>query len=240
MPHCELEDSNKVYSLAGPRPNKVDLVFLVQSTGKMGVTNWKKTISFVKYVVHAFDVSRVGTRVGIVVEGRTFHVVVDFKRIVKKPLLAASVGLIPLPYGDQKIGKGLRDVKDLVINPSGRSNIPDVLIVLTDGKSVDDVTQPAKELQDSGVEIFAIGLGERPSLGQLIKIASFPSSKYVYHGDYKDVVKIASKVVAQIYENHFCGGLNTLLRKLLLRKEARKKTIMIQKMGKKAKHSFKS
>lgn len=221
MSHCE--DSNEVYCLAGPRSNKVDLVFLVESTGKMGADNWQKIILFMKYVAHAFDVSSVGTRIGIVVEGRTFYVVADFNRLVKKPLLMASMGLIPLPYGDRKIGKGLKDVKDLVLNPSGRHNIPDVVIVVTDGKSADDITQPAKALQDSGVEIFAVGLGESVSLGQLENIASFPSAKYAYHGNYKEVVEIASKIVAQIYDNHFCGGLKSLLKKLLHRKASRSK-----------------
>lgn len=221
----QCKESNQIYYLAGPRANKVDLVFLVQSTGKMGVDNWRQTVLFMKYVADAFDVSKTGTRLGLVVKGRTFYVVVDFNRIVKKPLLLAAMGLIPLPFGDQKIGKGLRDVKELVLNPSGRPNIPPVLIVVTDGKSVDDVTQPVKSLMDSGVEMFAVGLGEKISLGQLEKLASFPSTEHVYHGDYKEVVKIASKVVAQIYDKYFCGGLNTLLKKLLLRKTARKEKL---------------
>lgn len=198
-------------------------MFLVESTGKMGLANWKKTVSFMKYVTHAFDVSSEGTKVGFVIEGRTFYIVVDFNRIVKKPLLMAVMGLIPLPLGNQKMGKALKDVKDLVINPSGRPNIPQVVIVLTDGKSVDDVTQPSKTLQDNGAEVFAVGLGADVSLNQLEQIASYPRAKYVYHGDFKDVVKLASKVIAQIYEKHFCGGLNTLLRQLLLKRQAMKR-----------------
>jgi len=232
----KLRDSNKVYCLAGPRPNKVDLVFLIQSSGKMGFGDWKKTISFMKYVTHAFDVSSSESRVGLIVEGNTFHVVLDFNRIAEKTLLLALAGLIPIPFGDLKIGKGLKDVEDLVINPSGRDNIPDVVIVLTDGKSVDDVEKPAKSLQDSGAEIYAIGLGDNISLGQLEEIASFPSTKYVYHGDYKDVVQIANQVVAQIYDHHFCGGLSSLLRKLLHKEETRKKTSAVQKMVKNKAH----
>lgn len=223
MSHCK--ESNEIYYLAGPRANKVDLVFLVESSGKMGVANWKRTVLFMKYVADTFNISRTGTRIGLVVEGRTFHVVVDFNRMVKKPLLLAAMGLIPLPFGDQKFGKGLSDVKALVLNPSGRANVPHVLIVLTDGKSLDDVTRPVKSLMDSAVETFAVGLGERVSIGQLEKIASFPTTRHVYHGDFKEVVKIASKIVAEIYNKHFCGGLNTLLNNLLLKKTTRKKKI---------------
>ena len=223
MSHCK--ESNKIYCLAGPRANKVDLVFLVESSGKMGLANWRRTVLLMKYVADAFDISRTGTRVGLVAEGRTFHIVVDFNRMVKKPLLLAALGLIPLPFGDRKFGKGLSEVKDLVLNPSGRPNVPHVLIVLTDGTSVDDITKPVKSLMDSAVETFAVGLGERVSLGQLEKIASFPATKHAFHGDFKEVVKIASRIVAEIYNRHFCGGLNALLNKLILRKKARKKKI---------------
>lgn len=203
-------------------------MFLIESTGKMGVANWKKTIAFMKYVTHAFDVSKDGTKVGIVTEGHTFYIVVDFNRIVKKPLLMGVMGLIPLPFGNQKIGKRLKDVKELVINPSGRPNIPHVVIVLTDGNSADDVRQPAKILQESGAEVFAVGLGADVSLTQLEKIASYPRAKYVYHGNFKDVVKIASKVVAQIYDKHFCGGLNTLLSKLLRKREMKRRKVLLK------------
>ena len=213
------------YCIAGPRTNKVDLVFLVESTGKMGVANWQKTILFMKYVTHAFDVSSKRTKVGIVVEGRTFYAVVDLNRIVREPLLLALMGMIPLPYGDQKFGKRLKDVKDLVINTSGRSDVPHIVILLTDGKSVDDIKKPAKILQKSDVEVFAVGLGSKVSLAQLEQIASFPASKYVYNSDFNDIVKIASKVVAQIYNKHFCGGMDALLRKLLQKQVPRTKKI---------------
>ena len=214
--------------LAGPRTNKVDLVFLVESTGKMGVAKWKRTILFMKYVTNAFDVSSKRTKIGIVIEGRTFYIVADFNRIVREPLLMAVMGMIPLPYGDRKMGKRLKDLKDIVINPSGRPDVPHIVLVLTDGKAVDDIEKPAKMLRKDGAEIFAIGLGSQASLAQLEQIASFPASKYVYQSNFKDIVKIASKVVAQIYDKHFCGGKDTLLRKLLRKHITNVKKISIK------------
>ena len=54
MAHCK--ESNEIYYLAGPRANKVDLVFLVESSGKMGIANWKRTVLFMKFVADAFDI----------------------------------------------------------------------------------------------------------------------------------------------------------------------------------------
>lgn len=39
-----------------------------------------------------------------------------------------------------------------------RSNVPKIGILITDGKSQDDVLPPAESLRDAGVEIFAIGI----------------------------------------------------------------------------------
>lgn len=40
-----------------------------------------------------------------------------------------------------------------------RSNVPKIGILITDGKSQDDVLPPAESLRDAGVELFAIGIG---------------------------------------------------------------------------------
>ena len=200
-------------------------MFLVQSTGKMGIHNWKRTVLFMNYLADAFDISKTGTRLGIVAEGHTFHLVLDLNRVIKKHLLMRALTLIPLPVGDQKIGKGLRDVRDLVLKPSARSNVPHIVIVLTDGNSVDDVTEPVQELLKDGAEIFAVGLGNDISPYQLQRIASFPYSTHIYHGDFDEVMKVASKVIAEIYNRHFCGGVMVLIRHLLLRKLPRMKKI---------------
>lgn len=38
-----------------------------------------------------------------------------------------------------------------------RADLPKIGILITDGKSQDDVIPPAKSLKDAGIELFAIG-----------------------------------------------------------------------------------
>lgn len=38
-----------------------------------------------------------------------------------------------------------------------RTDLPKIGILITDGKSQDDVIPPAKSLKDAGIELFAIG-----------------------------------------------------------------------------------
>lgn len=39
-----------------------------------------------------------------------------------------------------------------------RPGVPKIGILITDGKSQDDVIPPAKNLRDAGIELFAIGM----------------------------------------------------------------------------------
>lgn len=39
-----------------------------------------------------------------------------------------------------------------------RSDVPKIGILITDGKSQDDVIPPAQRLRDAGIELFAIGM----------------------------------------------------------------------------------
>ena len=43
-----------------------------------------------------------------------------------------------------------------------RSNVPKIGILITDGKSQDDVGPPAQSLRDAGIELFAIGRRLKP------------------------------------------------------------------------------
>lgn len=58
-----------------------------------------------------------------------------------------------------------------------RSNVPKIGILVTDGKSQDDILPPAESLRDAGVELFAIGIR-----GFFICISlSYVLNLYSYH-----------------------------------------------------------
>lgn len=53
-----------------------------------------------KYVIYVFDVLSKWMKVGIVVEGWMFYVVVDLNRIVRELFLLVFMGMIFFLYGD--------------------------------------------------------------------------------------------------------------------------------------------
>uniref|UniRef100_A0A3B4B4L0 VWFA domain-containing protein n=1 Tax=Periophthalmus magnuspinnatus TaxID=409849 RepID=A0A3B4B4L0_9GOBI len=78
-------------------------------------------------------------------------------------------------------GQALKFVHDLVSTPLSGSRklegVPQILILLTGGKSSDDVSQPAFKLKQMGVLIFAIGM-KNTQQEELALIASFSKSLY--------------------------------------------------------------
>lgn len=76
------------------------------------------------------------------------------------------------------VGAGLTKAKD-IFQSEGRKGVLKILIVITGGKSDDDVTAPAQELQKAGVIVYTVGLGKAADLTTLGSISSSPASEFV-------------------------------------------------------------
>ena len=62
-------------------------------------------------------------------------------------------------------------------------------MVLTDGKSQDEVSAAAEDARKKGIILFAIGVGSQTEAAELNSIANKPSSTYVFSvEDRKSVV----------------------------------------------------
>ena len=90
------------------------------------------------------------------------------------------------PYlrGGTLTGKALNFAKTELFDKTGRQGVPKVLIVMTDGKSTDDVIQPANILSVANITVFAIGIGRNYDMQQLQQIASKPDIKYALTSDF--------------------------------------------------------
>ena len=70
-----------------------------------------------------------------------------------------------------------------------------VLIVLTDGRSLDSVRQPAKRLKKHGVVIYTIGVGSGIFKYELNTMASLPKKDHVFLiNDFKELTSLAKKM----------------------------------------------
>ncbi|CAB1351089.1 unnamed protein product, partial [Coregonus sp. 'balchen'] len=115
-----------------------------------------------------------------------------------------SLSLYPSipPSNSLTVGLAIRHVKDTIFTVGGgiRRGIPKVLVVLTDGRSQDDVNKVSKEMQTEGYIVFAIGFADA-DYGELVSIASKPSERHVFFVDDLDAFKkIEEKLVTFVCE----------------------------------------
>ena len=79
-------------------------------------------------------------------------------------------------------GKALEFVSSSVLNKMGyqgdRVYVPDIIVLVTDGKSADNPESISMRLHDRHVKIITVGIGPRAYEPQLHRIASPPGMSY--------------------------------------------------------------
>ena len=105
-----------------------------------------------------------------------------------------AIDKAPYLKGGTLTGKALEFVKVELFDKTGRQGVPKVLIVMTDGKSTDDVVIPANALNDANITVFAIGIGRNYDMQQLQQIASKPQIKYALTTDFNRLDELYTSI----------------------------------------------
>lgn len=143
-------------------------------------------MNFIRHIVSSFQTSPSKTRVAVLVYNTRAFRAFSFGQ---KPTLRSvlySLGRIPYIKGGTKTGLAINTAHKFFFR--GRSTRSRVAIVLTDGKSQDDVSRPARNLRKAGVRIIAVGTGTRFSVTQLRQIAT--GRRSVFTSNFKSMLNI--------------------------------------------------
>ncbi|KAM9737140.1 collagen alpha-1(XIV) chain isoform 2-T2 [Menidia menidia] len=182
---------------------KADLAFLVDGSWSIGDENFLKIIRFLYSTVGALDrIGPDGTQVAISQFSDDARTEFKLNSYSNKEHLLDAINKISYKGGNTKTGRAIQHVKENIFTTEGgmRRGIPNVLVVLTDGRSQDDVNKVSKEMQMEGYIVFAIGFADA-DYGELVSIASKPSDRHVFFVDDLDAFqKIEEKLVTFVCE----------------------------------------
>uniref|UniRef100_A0A8C4IQV2 Collagen alpha-1(XIV) chain n=1 Tax=Dicentrarchus labrax TaxID=13489 RepID=A0A8C4IQV2_DICLA len=182
---------------------KADLVFLVDGSWSIGDENFLKIIRFLYSTTGALDrIGPDGTQVAIAQFSDDARTEFKLNSYSDKQRLLDAINKISYKGGNTKTGRAIQHVKENIFTTEGgvRRGIPNVLVVLTDGRSQDDVNKVSKEMQMEGYIVFAIGFADA-DYGELVSIASKPSDRHVFFVDDLDAFKkIEEKLVTFVCE----------------------------------------
>uniref|UniRef100_A0A3Q3GMQ3 Collagen, type XIV, alpha 1b n=1 Tax=Labrus bergylta TaxID=56723 RepID=A0A3Q3GMQ3_9LABR len=184
---------------------KADLVFLVDGSWSIGDENFLKIIRFLYSTTGALDrIGPDGTQVAIAQFSDDARTEFKLNSHSDKERLLDAINKITYKGGNTKTGRAIQHVKENIFTVEGgvRRGIPNVLVVLTDGRSQDDVNKVSKEMQMEGETLHRVCNGFADAdYGELVSIASKPSDRHVFFVDDLDAFKkIEEKLVTFVCE----------------------------------------
>ncbi|KAB5583833.1 hypothetical protein PHYPO_G00100160 [Pangasianodon hypophthalmus] len=156
-----------------------DIVFLVDGSSSIGRTNFALVRSFMAGIIrpYAKAVGPAGIRVGAVQYSDTARVEFTFTTYLSGTELLSAIENLNYKGGNTRTGAGLKYIADNFFNPRTTRDVPKLVILITDGKSQDNVQDPAEKLHSLGVKIFAVGI-KSADQRELELISSAPQSEF--------------------------------------------------------------
>ncbi|XP_039271794.2 collagen alpha-6(VI) chain-like [Styela clava] len=160
-----------------------DLAFIIDGSSTIGYDNFEKVKQWMKRMVEAFHVSPESTRVAVLQYSTDVQEEISFNDNLTKAEVLDKIGQMQLLIGDTHTGHALEYCMKVIFADTygSRNNVPDVVIVMTDGKAQDHehVVHAAKLVHDAGIEVYAMGIGDHYSLEEIKDIASDPDENHV-------------------------------------------------------------
>ncbi|NXL93031.1 COEA1 protein, partial [Alectura lathami] len=163
-------------------PAIADIVILVDGSWSIGRFNFRLVRLFLENLVSAFNVGSEKTRVGLAQYSGDPRIEWHLNAYGTKDAVLDAVRNLPYKGGNTLTGLALTYILENSFKPEAgaRPGVSKIGILITDGKSQDDVIPPAKNLRDAGIELFAIGV-KNADINELKEIASEPDSTHVYN-----------------------------------------------------------
>lgn len=152
-----------------------------------------------KKVYSNFPIGEDAAHVGMVIYENKPRVVFSLnegenKQSADKKMLSA---IYPNSDGSY-LGKGLRAAKERVFDVSARPGGHQVLLVFSGGKSTDETKTSSRVLRDSGVIIFAIGIGNMVDVNKLRDIVTAPEEDHLLISKVEDLDRLLIPTVQNI------------------------------------------
>ncbi|KFU96260.1 Matrilin-2, partial [Chaetura pelagica] len=189
---------------------RLDLVFIIDSSRSVRPYDFEKVKEFILTILQFLDISPDATRVGLIQYGstvkhefslKTFRRKQDIERAVKRMMHLATgtmTGLaiqyaVNIAFSESE---GARPLKQ---------NVPRIIMIVTDGRPQDPVAEIAAKARNSGILIFAIGVGT-VDINTLKSIGSEPHEEHVFLvANFSQIETLTSAFQTKLCVPHMCS-----------------------------------
>ncbi|XP_030275680.1 matrilin-4 isoform X5 [Sparus aurata] len=170
---------------AGPeqkcKSGPVDLVFLIDSSRSVRPHEFETMRKFMIDILATLDIGLNATRVGVVQYSSQVRSEFSLKTHAKLETMVKGINeIIPLAQGTMT-GLAIKYVMNnaFTAEAGDRPKVPNVVVIVTDGRPQDRVAEVAAEAREKGIEIYAVGVA-RADMTSLRAMASPPFEDHVF------------------------------------------------------------
>ncbi|KAL4000632.1 hypothetical protein ACER0C_005931 [Sarotherodon galilaeus] len=184
-----------------------DLVYIIDGSWSVGVLDFDTAKQWLINITSQFDISSHYTQVAVIQYSDTPRLEIPLGKHQGVAELIKAIRSISYLGGNTQTGRAIKFAVDHVFASSERGNLVKnrIAVVVTDGKSQDDVVDASMEARAQSITVFAVGVGTEITTSELISIANKPSSTYVlYAEDYTTIDRIRDSMEQKLCEESVC------------------------------------
>ncbi|XP_026347395.3 collagen alpha-3(VI) chain isoform X3 [Ursus arctos] len=142
--------------------NKRDIVFLVDGSSSLGLANFNAIRDFIAKVIQRLEIGQDLIQVAVAQYADTVRPEFYFNSYPnKREVITAVRRMKPMEGSVLYTGSALDFVRNNLFTSSAghraAEGVPKLLVLITGGKSLDEISQPAQELKRSSIMSFAVG-----------------------------------------------------------------------------------
>ncbi|KAM9601181.1 vitrin isoform 2-T2 [Trichechus inunguis] len=180
--------------------NSADIGFVIDGSSSVGTSNFRTLLQFVANVSKEFEISDTDTRIGAVQYTYEQRLEFGFDQYSSKPDILNAIKRVGYWSGGTSTGAAINYALEQLFKKS-KPNKRKLMVLITDGRSYDDVRIPAMAAHQKGVITYAIGVAWAAQ-DELEVIATHPARDHSFFVDefdnlYKSVPRIIQNICTE-------------------------------------------
>ncbi|CAL8395349.1 unnamed protein product [Arctogadus glacialis] len=161
---------------------RADIILLVDGSWSIGRLNFKTIRSFIGRMVGVFDIGPERVQIGVAQYSGDPKTMWHLNEHPTRDGLLKAVANLPYKGGNTMTGMALNFIlkNNFQVDNGMRPEARKIGVLITDGKSQDEIIFSSQELRDQGIELYAVGV-KNADVNELRSIASEPEAIHMYN-----------------------------------------------------------
>uniref|UniRef100_A0A8C3PQ99 Vitrin n=1 Tax=Calidris pygmaea TaxID=425635 RepID=A0A8C3PQ99_9CHAR len=177
--------------------NSADIGFVIDGSSSVGTSNFRTVLQFVANISKEFEISDTDTRIGAVQYTYEQRLEFSFDKYSTKQDVLSAIKRISYWSGGTSTGAAISYASEQLFSKS-KPNKRKIMILITDGRSYDDVRVPATAAHRNGVIAYSVGVAWAAQ-DELEAIATDPDKEHSFFVDeFDNLYRFVNQLIQNI------------------------------------------